>query len=142
MKKKIIFLASGLAFILLSVILLSWKTTKNVSQKENDAKTVLVKKKPNYDYDRGYNKGYSYGSSGLTTLFQGQYSNALNADQFDYADGLLDGFNAGKSGGSSAPGGGGPVSIDPTTGCKYVINDQALVNYLNSLGFGCYVNFN
>lgn len=94
----------------------------------------------NYDYDRGYNQGYSLGNTNNSSLFGTRYADALGRDLFDYAEGMLDGYNEGKMGGSSAPGGG---SGNPTdgNGCKIVMGDQDLVDYLNTLGFGCYVNF-
>ncbi|MBL7760249.1 MAG: hypothetical protein JNK08_06095 [Sediminibacterium sp.] len=111
-----------------------------VEQASSNKEKVTVSSYGNYDYDRGYNQGYSLGNTNNSTLFGTRYADALERDLVDYAEGMLDGYNEGKMGGSSAPGGGGGNPTDGN-GCKIVMGDQDLVDYLNNLGFGCYVNY-
>ena len=112
--------------------------TSTTFKKETLTRTAI---EPSYDYDHGYNQSYALGQAGNYTLFGSRYNTAMQNDRFELAEGMVDGFNAGRESGaaqSRGQGGGNPTS----DGCKIVINDQALTNYLNSLGFGCYVNFN
>lgn len=130
MKKN--FLIAMLAFA--TVCMLTSSTVK----KQNPTQTLVQELT---DYDRGYNQSYALGQAGNYSLFGSRYNTALQNDRFELAEGMLDGYNAGRAAGpaqSPGQGGGNPTS----DGCKIVINDQALTDYLNGLGFGCYVNFN
>lgn len=127
----------NLILTIVTLLFLSTTLSSSTSILKVESRKAL---KFNYDYDRGYNQSYDLGTAGDYALFGSRYNTALQNDRFDLAEGMLDGYNAGRENGpnqSPGQGGGNPTS----DGCKIVINDASLTSYLNSLGFGCYVNF-